>query len=292
MPRIILVPLSGGAADADALSVARGLGQPYNAHIVALHVRPDVRRDIAGLAATDGGMTAGIDSIIARMEADADAREKAATEGWNLFCAQNAIAIADTPRVSGLTSEWASEIGTEADWLAEYGRTADMIVVPRGNEDWGPDLALMEAALMDTGKPVVIAPSSKATPGAAQPNGVVGIAWKDTKEAAGAVRAAMPFIEAATHVTIFIVPEDEGEPEKSHLRLAKMLRWHNAHVTIQALREHSRPPVAVLLDAATQANCGLLVMGGYGHTRLREAVFGGFTRAVLEAAPLPVLLAH
>ena len=54
----------------------------------------------------------------------------------------------------------------------------------------------------------------------------------------------------------------------------------------------SRRPCALLLDAAAKANCGLLVMGGYGHTRLREAVFGGFTRAVLETAPLPVLMAH
>jgi nucleotide-binding universal stress UspA family protein len=292
MPKIILVPVGGTAADTEALSVALALGRPRDAHIVALHVRPDVRRDIAGLAAADGGMAAGIDGVIARMEAEADTREKSATEHWTLFCSQNGIAVADAPRPTGLTSEWVSEIGTEADWLAEYGRTADMIVVPRGGEEWGPDLVLMEAALMDTGKPVVIAPSSKATAGVVQPNGVIGIAWKDTREAASAVRAAMPFIEAATHVTIFIVPEDEGDQDKSHLRLAKMLRWHNPHVSIQALREHSRPPVTVLLDAATQAGCGLLVMGGYGHTRLREAVFGGFTRAVLEAAPLPVLMTH
>jgi nucleotide-binding universal stress UspA family protein len=88
------------------------------------------------------------------------------------------------------------------------------------------------------------------------------------------------------------VTEPSGDEDKSHLRLLKTLRWHNPNVSIQALLEHSRPPVAVLLDAAEQAGCGLLVMGGYGHTRLREAVFGGFTRAVLEAAPLPVLMAH
>jgi nucleotide-binding universal stress UspA family protein len=105
------------------------------------------------------------------------------------------------------------------------------------------------------------------------------------------VRAALPFIHAAGHVTVFVVTEDE-EGDKSHLRLTRMLRWHNPNVTIQALREHSRSPVDVLLDAATQANCGLLVMGGYGHTRLREAVFGGFTRAVLQSAALPVLMAH
>jgi nucleotide-binding universal stress UspA family protein len=71
-----------------------------------------------------------------------------------------------------------------------------------------------------------------------------------------------------------------------------MLGWHNANVRIRPLLERSRPPVAVLLDAAVQAGCSLLVMGGYGHSRLREAVFGGFTREVLKTAPLPVMLSH
>jgi len=106
------------------------------------------------------------------------------------------------------------------------------------------------------------------------------------------VRAAMPFLRAAGQVNVFIVPESGDDSDKSHLRLVRMLRWHNPNISINALTTGDRPPVALLLDAAAKANCGLLVMGGYGHTRLREAVFGGFTRAVLEAAPLPVLMAH
>jgi len=290
MPRIILLPVSGSTADAEVFATALTLGQAFDAHFVALHVRPDARRDVASLAASDGGMASGIDTMIGQMEADADAREKAASDAWHAFCTQNNIAAADTPTDKGVTGEWVSEIGTEADWFAEYGRTADLIVVGRGEEEWGPDYVLMEAALMDTGKPVVIAPRTSVMP-PAQLNGVIGIAWKDTREAAGAVRAALPFIRAAGHVTVFVVTEDE-ESDKSHLRLVRMLRWHNANVTIQALLEHSRTPVEVLLDAAAQANCGLLVMGGYGHTRLREAVFGGFTRAVLQSATLPVLMAH
>ena len=290
MPKIILLPVSGSTADAEVFATALTLGQAFDAHFVALHVRPDVRRDVASLAASDGGMASGIDTMIGQMEADADGREKAASDAWHAFCTQNKIAAAETPAEKGVTGEWISEIGTEADWLAEYGRTSDLIVVGRGEEEWGPDYVLMEAALMDTGKPVVIAPRASAVPPAPL-NGVIGIAWKDTREAAGAVRAALPFIRAAGHVTVFVVTEDE-ESDKSHLRLVRMLRWHNANVTIQALLEHSRTPVEVLLDAAAQANCGLLVMGGYGHTRLREAVFGGFTRAVLQSATLPVLMAH
>lgn len=292
MPRIVLLPVSGTTADPEAFAMALTVARAFDSHLVALHVRPDARRDIASLASSDGGMTAGIDTLLERMEADADSREKAAADAWHAFCQQNKIAGADSPNAKGLgakgvTAEWASEVGTEADWLAEYGRTADLIVIGRGQEKWGPDFVLMEAALMDTGKPLLIAPRTEAAP----MTGVVGIAWKDTREAGGAVRAAMPFLHAAGKVIVFVVPEgDDGD--KSHLRLVRMLRWHNADVTIQALSGEGQTPVALLLAAASKSGCGMLVMGGYGHTRLREAVFGGFTRAMLEAAPLPVLMAH
>jgi nucleotide-binding universal stress UspA family protein len=291
MPKVVLLPVSGSTADAEVFATALTVARIFDSHLIALHVRPDVRRDIASLAASDGGMSAGIDTMMEKMELEADAREKTASDAWHTFCTQNGIPAADTPGKSGVTGEWANETGTEADWVAEYGRAADLIVVGRGEESWGPDYVLMEAALMNTGKPVLIAPRAAAVP-AAPLTAVIGIAWNDTKEAAGAVRAAVPFLPAAGRITIFIVPESDGDTDKSHLRLAKTLRWHNANVSIQALLEHSRPPVSVLLDAAAQAGCGMLVMGGYGHTRLREAVFGGFTRAVLEAAPMPVLMAH
>ncbi len=285
MPRVVLLPVSGTTADPEAFAMALTVARSFDSHLVALHVRPDVRHDVASLASSDGGMTAGIDTLMEQMETDADTREKTASDAWHTFCSQNNIAGEGT---NGLTAEWVSEVGTEADWLAEYGRTADLIVVARGEEKWGPDYVLMEAALMDTGKPVLIAPR---TAGGAPLNGVVGIAWKDTREAAGAVRASMPFLRAARQVVVFIVPEgDDGD--KSHLRLVRMLRWHNANITIQSLQGGHDAPAALLKDAAVKANCGLLVMGGYGHTRLREAVFGGFTRAVLEQAPMPVLMAH
>jgi len=286
MPRIVLLPVTGSPADQEVFALALTVARNFGSHLIALHVRPDVRRDVTSLAASDGGMTAGIDTLLEQMETDADTREKAASDAWHAFCSQNNIAGAEQPGDKGVTAEWVSETGVEADWLAEYGRTADLIVVGRGEEKWGPDYVLMEAALMDTGKPVLIAPRATNAP----LTGAVGIAWKDTREAGGAVRAALPFLRTASQVILFIVPE--GEDNKSHLRLARMLRWHNPNISIQALSDGDQTPVALLLGAAVKANCGLLVMGGYGHTRLREAVFGGFTRAVLESAPVPVLMAH
>ena len=90
----------------------------------------------------------------------------------------------------------------------------------------------------------------------------------------------------------FTVEEDPGAGDRSDRRLLRALRWSNPNTGVQTLKRRGRPPVEVLLQAATAAGSTLLAMGCYGHGRLREAVFGGFTRAVLEHAPLPVLMAH
>ena len=290
MPKVILLPVSGTDADREVFTAALSIARQFDAHLLALHVRPDVQRDIAALSASDGGMSAGIDTMMEQMESTADAREKAASDAWHAFCAQNKLAAAQAPGPAGVTSEWVSETGTETDWLAEYGRTADLIVVGRGDDSWGPDYTLMEAALMETGKPVLVASGvSASTP---PMDGIVGIAWKDTREAGRAVLAAMPFLEAARQIVVFVVPTGDDDSDKSRLRLVRMLRWHNPNVSIQSLSAGDGSAVDVLLEAAAQAGCGLLVMGGYGHGRLREAVFGGFTRTVLESAPLPVLMSH
>jgi nucleotide-binding universal stress UspA family protein len=291
MPKVVLLPVSSTSADPEVFAAALAVARSFDSHLVALHVRPNVRRDIAALSASGGGMAAGIDTMLEQMETNADDHEKTAQEEWRTFCVENGIAVTDTPKETGITSEWIYETGTEADWLAEYGRTSDLIIVGRGKESWGPDYVLMEAALMDTGKPVLVAPS-RMPDSAPLKHDIVGIAWTDTREAGGAVSAALPFLRSASRIIIFTVTHGDDDNDKSQQRLARMLRWHNTNVSIQPLDAGDKTPSSVLLDAAAKAHCGLLVMGGYGHGRLREAVFGGFTREVLASAPLPVLMSH
>jgi nucleotide-binding universal stress UspA family protein len=291
MPKLILLPLSGTDGDRATEAAAIVLAQAFGAHLIGLHVRRDVRRDIAALASADMGMSTGLDTVMDRMDQDAATREKGAEASWREACANAGIALAEQAAgQTGVTYEFASETGEETDWLAEYGRAADLVVVGRVREAGMLDVDPMEAALMDTGKPVLIA-ADKAPPVL---DGTVAIAWKNTREAAGAVAAALPFIRRAKRVIVFSVEEEQAADsvDKSHLRLVRALRWHNPNTGSQVLRRDSHPPVKVLLDALAREKCDLLVMGGYGHTRLREAVFGGFTRAVLEAAPVPVLMAH
>jgi len=287
MPKFIVLPCTGGATDAPVFATALAVARQFASHLAFLHVRPDARQQFAALAATEIGIVSGVGDTMERMELDADRREHAAAAQWRELCQREAIAVRDSPPFDGVSAEWVAEVGTPADWVAEHGRAADLIVAGRAHEGGGTAMDVLEAALMNTRRPVLIAPP--AVP--ASVGRIVTIAWKNTREAAGAVSAALPFIAQAERVIILTIDEDDETNDRSPERLQRALRWHNPHTLLHRLvRDHGS--AEVLLQAAMQAGSDLLVMGAYSHTRLREAMFGGFTRHVLEHAELPVLMAH
>ena len=141
------------------------------------------------------------------------------------------------------------------------------MVLGRSHEDAELARIMLETAIMHTGRPVLIAPSSKHS---VRLN-TVAIAWKDTIESAKAVSAALPFIERAERVLILTVQE-EPPAEQSVTRLLSSLLYHNASTTVHLLPQESRPAVETLLDRVNSVGVNLLVMGAYGHSRLRELV--------------------
>lgn len=291
MPKLILLPTHGVAEDAPVYATALVAARLFNSHLIALHTRPDIRQEIAALAAPDMGMGmgAGLDQMAATLEAQADEREQASNRAWSAFRDANGVVIADAPGTPGITGEWRREIGDPADTIGAHGRSADLIVAGKAREDGVVGLDVLEAALMDSGRPLLIAPDTAPS----RLDGPLVIAWKDTREAAKAVAAALPFIARASAVIVLTVQESaETTSDPSVGRLVRALRWHNPKVEQKSLPRGSSAPVETLMATVREAGATLVVMGGYGHTRLREAVFGGFTRAVLESASLPVLMAH
>lgn len=282
----ILVPATGAASDAAVFATALLAARLGGAHLEFLHVKPDSTDML--MAMTSGGLGGGavVQEVIDRMDAEATATERKAWQAFGTLC--DVEKIATSADADGVTAELEVETGSETQWLAEYGRFADLIVVGRQRDDRKTDLAVLEAALLDTGRPLLIAP---AIAPATLP-GTVAIAWKDTPEAARAVTAALPFIEVADRVVIYTVTEGGAPREASADRLARSLRWHNRRTDIVQLTADDRAPVEQLLAAATALPAGLLVMGGYSHSRLSEVVFGGFTQSVLREASLAVLMAH
>jgi nucleotide-binding universal stress UspA family protein len=289
MFKYILAPATGYATDAPVFQTALLAAKPFGAHLEFLHAKLDVTDVIVAMSSggMDGGGTA-MQGTIDGLETDAKAQEQKAWQGFSAFCTAAAIPTSGGEPGAGLSASMSVETGDEAQWLADYGRYADLIVTGRKRGERDVALDVLEAALMDTDRPLLIAPT---TPPASLTDKVV-IAWKDTKQATRAIFAALPLIEAAREVVILSVAEADGAKDESCGRLLGALRWHNKTTTVKHLERGNSEPVDVMLAAATALGATLLVMGGYSHSRMREIVFGGFTQRILNDAPFPVLLAH
>jgi nucleotide-binding universal stress UspA family protein len=287
MIKTILVPATGSDRDTSVFLSALAVARPFGAHLQFLHVRPDPATVAVGLT-SDGGVATMIGSLINRLEQEADERETKANQLFQDFCKGEGLALCDAPPAPpGPSAQWFRQIGAEPYWVTEYGRAADLLVIGRPDADEGVSLDTIEGALVDSGRPLLILP---AAPLARLPETIV-IAWKPTPEAARAVTAALPFLQIAKQIVTMTVAEDQRALEEEAERLMAGLRWHGVPVSVRHLQPEGRSAADALLAAARE-HADLLIMGGYGHSRLREWIFGGFTLRVLRGTEVPVLMAH
>jgi nucleotide-binding universal stress UspA family protein len=286
--KYVLVPATGTDIDGPIFAVAHQVARLWSSHLQFLHVRIDAQQIFLAMASAEFGGSAGVESAIEAMDQQAAARQQKAELAVRQFCERQSIEFGDALKADRPTAEWRVETGEEAAWITNYGRAADLLVAGRGRHDQAEGRGMLEAALMQTGRPVLI-PSTKPRQ---LDLGTVVIAWKDTREAARAISAAMPFIEQAKRVFVLSVEEGGSSTEHSCDRLCHALRWHNANTEVRRVKPVGENPIELMLQAAAREQGDLLVMGAYSHSRLREVVFGGFTRRVLASADLPVLIAH
>ena len=287
MIKTILVPATGSDGDSTVFASALMVARAFAAHLDFLHVRPDAAATAVAMASDGGGATM-VGGLINRLEKEASQREEKAKQLFQGFCEREGLALRDAPSGSQAPSaQWLREIGAEPYWVAEYGRAADLLVIGRPDQNEGVLLDTIEGALIGSGRPLLIPPT---VPMAAVPE-TIAIAWKATPHAARALTAALPFRSIAKQIVILTVEEDQRAPHEEANRLMAGLRWHGIPVTVRHLRPEAHSGPDTLLSAAGE-HAALLVMGGYGHSRLREWIFGGFTQHVLRGAEVPVLMAH
>jgi nucleotide-binding universal stress UspA family protein len=176
--------------------------------------------------------------------------------------------------------------------LAEQLRLCDLFVhsSPYQRPPDEDGIAALEAALFGAGVPTLVVPPG--TEPEIAPDRVL-IAWNESDEALRAVRGALPFLRAASEVAIVLVdPTRRAGRAEPGGALATYLTRHGIQAEVSVLAR-AEPDVAnILIRRARESGAGLIVMGAYGHSRLREAMVGGATRHMLERAPLPVLMAH
>ena len=288
MIKTILVAATGNDGDAATFAAALAIARPFGAHLDVLHVRLDPVAVAVAMTTEAGGgaLTAG---LIQQMERDAQERERKAQEIFTRFCSGAGLAASSAPTSASAaapSAEWHVETGEEPRWMATYGIAADLIVTPRATGEAVVARATMEAVLLESGRPILV-PAAGAMPATFER---IAIAWKPTPQAARAVAAAMPFLARAREIAVITV-EEEADRDDEAERLVRNLAWHGLAATTLRLTPEPKGAAATLLAAAGD-RADLLVMGGYGHSRLREWVFGGVTQLVLADAALPVLMAH
>lgn len=200
-------------------------------------------------------------------------------------------------RTRGLDAEARIAPGFEDNAGGALGlnaRYADLSVIGGREAVVSRSLAdsLIDGALFDSGRPAMIVPAGGVA-------GAVGsrplVAWDGGAQAARAAREALPFLTRAEEVRVCVAKTYFGMSRHGDEPGADVARWlagHGLKVAVE-LVDPGDSSVADAITATASANgCDLIVMGGFGHSRLRESIFGGVTTALLDRPPVPLLLAH
>ncbi|MBP2296784.1 universal stress protein [Azospirillum rugosum] len=303
MIKHILVPVGGLPTDAVLLEKVFALARPFSAHVEVLHIRRDPRNDLPLYG--EGFSAEILQEVVDEAERNARTTAAAARRMFGDAVAGASVVVADRPAADGptegigVTASWREATGPTARTLAARARFADLTVLARpSGESLGPalDLEVVQGALFESGRPVLLAC------GAMERLDSVAIAWNGSLSSVRAVAGAMGFITRARTVSILVADEGPmdavvgvlgGRAQPQPERLVDHLAWHGVQAIIRHVGREGRPVGTALAEAARDLNAGLLVMGGYGHSRMREIVLGGATRHVLtHPVDCAVLLVH
>jgi nucleotide-binding universal stress UspA family protein len=279
----LLTVISNPGAVAPTLAAAIPLARREDAHLEVLclgidHTQVGYYYPGAGSVIFQDDM-ASAEAEVATLETLVTAQLDA--EGLR-FSVETAIA-----QIAGLT-----------DLIARQARFSDLVVLPSPyGKHASPDAdVLVEAALFQGRAPVLVVPVTglPAALGTTTLGQDIVVAWNESAEALVAIRAALPLLCAAKHVTIAIIDPSSQSAERSDPggALAQMLSRHGVRAEVAVLAKTMPRVTDVLNRLVRDKAADLLVMGAYGHSRFREAVLGGATRDMLELAEVPVFMAH
>jgi nucleotide-binding universal stress UspA family protein len=280
--KTLLVPLDGGDLNKAVLEAALMAARRFEAHIEVLYVRRDASASVPyATLRISASMRKTIVEAAERGIAEQAARVHAA---FKAFCRKNGLAVITKPSAARKASaNWREERGDAADALIRRGRLSDLIFVVRPKEG-APAPETLETALLETGRPLVIVPPKGTKCIASR----ITVGWNASAEAARAVADAMSCLAAAESVTVLA----SQKRAKSAKELVAYLAWHAIKASVEIFDTGTRSVGETLLAESRALRSDLLVIGGYTRTRASELLFGGVTRHVLNAADIPVMMAH
>jgi len=285
--RTILVPIRGDGKGEGVLDHALALAQRFNAHLQVVHCRPRPEDMLPYGVYVPTSFRSQVTSWATGLADD----EEAKLEGqFDDYCSRHDLAVVEDSAAAPkdrVSASWSEATGKQAAVVALRGRLADVVAVARPDLDLNLGLNTLEAALLETGRPVLLCPPVQA--------GTIGrhvvIGWNGSPEAARAVAAGLPILASAERVTV-LTATDGAELELGPEDLQRHLASHGCQAEIKTFRSRPTEVGEGLLAAAKDVGADTLLMGAYGHSRRRELLMGGVTQHIIDHAQLPVLLVH
>ncbi len=273
----IIVHVDGREPAARRIDAAAALAAAHDARLIGLYAIPRL-----------------IMPSYAEVQISAEVLENYMSQALEA-AAETGAAFEQRAAKAGVITEWRAVEAEAGNLLAAHGRYADLVIMGQPEEDSGLLIGsddLPDRVFMDVGRPVLLIPYVADYP-------VIGrrvmIAWDGSRTATRAVHDALPLMVGADKVSIMCVNPPRGEYGLGDLPGADIAA-HLARHGIEAEADHidsKDVPIAAMLESrAADFGADLMVMGAYGHTRVREMILGGVTRSMIESMPVPVLMSH
>jgi nucleotide-binding universal stress UspA family protein len=288
----ILAVVSDANSGRATLETALRVGRHLDCHIDALHVRSDPAAALPLVGeAMSGAM---VDEMMGVAEKEAGQRAGKARGVYDTLLARENLTDSQAApgRQKGFGMSWLETSGVEEQVVALRGCRSDLSIVARPTGD-AETAALMtlNAALMQSGRPVIAAPPLPVD-GVARSAAFKKIAvfWNGSTEATRAVAASLPFLIKAEDVTVLRVEEEEWYAETGDLEA--YLAYHGVHTVVSKVLPREGRTGRSLLFAAGDIGADMMVMGAYTRSKLRQLILGSVTGYVMQHAILPVLLCH
>ena len=279
--KTILVPFHDDDIAQNALATSWLVAERFASYVEALFImRPPQFFVGEGIALAD--------SYITQMKDEERRLAESAHKRFQSAIESRSVSVVDVSTPSdGVTAGWRETEGLEGPVIGDYGRLFDLIVIGRNfGQPWIDWSVMCEAALFDTGRPVLVAAETPSSVGER-----IVVAWNGSTETARCIALSMPFLERAESVVVLTV-EGWQVPGPSGDQVAAHLKRNGINTSVRNVVSGSRTVGEAILHETKEVDADLIVKGAYTHNRLRQLVFGGATRHLLHNTPIPLFMAH
>ena len=287
--KTILGLVGGGDRDEVICRTALAAAVPLSAHLDFLHVH--VSAVIA--ARYDGpaqfAMGSGVENTLDGLETKAKKFSKVAADHVRKFCANSKIKVGEPARNGKeTTANFREEKDTTIERLIFHARKSDLVVLGRAKQTQGLSPQTLERLVRNCERPVLVA--AREAPQTL--TGTIMVCWKRSDNVARAVAAATPILTNAKRVVFASIAKRNDDDIEAVHDLVRQFARNGVSAEAQVIPADGGRIPNLLVTAADNCDADLIVMGAYGHSRLREIIFGSCTEALLRDADRPIFLMH